>query len=54
MPEKKEMSAPQKALLKLGLARDIDHAMADAFSFDGSRCDRIVALLDGKIEGAQQ
>jgi RNA polymerase sigma-70 factor (ECF subfamily) len=32
-----------RGLLREGLARDIDHAMADAFSFDGARCDRIVA-----------
>lgn len=32
-----------RGLLREGLARDIDHALADAFSFDGARCDRIVA-----------
>lgn len=32
-----------RSLLREGLARDIDHALADAFSFDGARCDRIVA-----------
>lgn len=30
-------------LLSAGLARDIDIAFGDAFSFDGVRCDRIVA-----------
>jgi RNA polymerase sigma-70 factor (ECF subfamily) len=28
--------------LREALARDIDFAMEDAFSFDGARCDRIV------------
>ena len=32
-----------RGLLREGMARDIDHALADAFSFDGARCDRIVA-----------
>lgn len=34
-------------LLSQGLAKDIDIALEDAFSFDGERCDRIVAgVLD--------
>ena len=32
-----------RAQLREALARDIDFAMEDAFSFDGPRCDRIVA-----------
>lgn len=32
-----------RAQLREALARDIDFAMEDAFSFDGERCDRIVA-----------
>jgi RNA polymerase sigma-70 factor (ECF subfamily) len=32
-----------RALLREALARDFDHAAASAFSFDGLRCDRIVA-----------
>jgi len=32
-----------RSLLREGLSRDIDVALADAFSFDGERCDRIVA-----------
>jgi RNA polymerase sigma-70 factor, ECF subfamily len=32
-----------RGLLREGLAREFDHALADAFSFDGARCDRIVA-----------
>jgi len=34
-----------RGLLRERLARDIDLAMADAFSFDGERCDRIVAQV---------
>jgi len=37
-----------RSLLREGLSRDIDVAMGDAFSFDGERCDRIVAnVLQG-------
>ncbi len=32
-----------RGLLREGLSRDIDMAMADAFSFAGPRCDKIVA-----------
>ena len=31
-----------KGILREALARDVDHAMETAFSFDGERCDRIV------------
>jgi RNA polymerase sigma-70 factor (ECF subfamily) len=34
-----------RALLRQGLSRDFDCALADAFSFDGERCDRIVARV---------
>ena len=34
-----------RGLLREGLSRDIDVAMGDAFSFDGERCDRIVARV---------
>lgn len=42
-----------RSLLREGLSRDIDVAVGDAFSFDGTRCDRIVArvlasLADGR------
>lgn len=40
-----------RGLLREGLARDIDHAMADAFSFDGARCDRIVATVMARLNG---
>lgn len=32
-----------RSLLREGLSRDVDMALGDAFSFDGERCDRIVA-----------
>lgn len=32
-----------RGALREALARDFDHAVASAFSFDGARCDRIVA-----------
>ena len=32
-----------RAQLREGLSRDMDFALEDAFSFDGARCDRIVA-----------
>lgn len=34
-----------RSLLREGLSRDVDMAIADAFSFDGERCDRIVASV---------
>ena len=34
-----------RGLLREGLSRDIDVATSDAFSFDGARCDRIVARV---------
>lgn len=38
-----------RGLLREGLARDIDLAMADAFSFDGARCDRIVSAVMARL-----
>jgi RNA polymerase sigma-70 factor (ECF subfamily) len=32
-----------RGLLREALSREIDFAFEDAFSFDGERCDRIVA-----------
>ncbi|MBS0455811.1 MAG: RNA polymerase sigma factor [Proteobacteria bacterium] len=42
-----------RSLLREGLASQMDTATADAFSFDGARCDRIVAgvLARGRSEG---
>jgi len=34
-----------RSLLREGLSRDIDVAVGDAFSFDGARCNRIVARV---------
>ena len=44
-----------RSLLREGLAKDIDMTMADAFSFAGERCDRIVARVMTRLrlgEGA--
>ena len=38
-----------RGLLREGLARDVDLAIGDAFSFAGARCDRIVAGLLAKL-----
>ena len=38
-----------RSLLREALARDIDVATADAFAFDGARCDRIVAKVIEQI-----
>jgi RNA polymerase sigma-70 factor (ECF subfamily) len=37
-----------RGLLREALARDVDVALGDAFSFDGERCDRIVARVLAK------
>jgi RNA polymerase sigma-70 factor, ECF subfamily len=42
-----------RGLLREGLARDIDHALADAFSFDGARCDRIVRSVMAKLHDSR-
>jgi RNA polymerase sigma-70 factor (ECF subfamily) len=39
-----------RSLLREGLSREIDMAIADAFSFDGERCDRIVAGVLARLE----
>ena len=41
-----------RSLLREALAQDIDLAERDVFSFDGERCDRIVATLLARIEAA--
>lgn len=43
-----------RGLLRESLARDLDIAMADAFSFDGARCDRIVAGVMARLGDAAQ
>jgi RNA polymerase sigma-70 factor (ECF subfamily) len=39
-----------RALLREALARDMDMATVDVFSFDGKRCDRIVATALKRLE----
>ena len=39
-----------RALLRESLARDIDRTLEEAFSFDGARCDRIVARVLARIK----
>lgn len=41
-----------RGLLREGLAQEMDLALGDAFSFDGARCDRIVAGVLEKIRAA--
>jgi len=38
-----------RGLLREALARDLDHAVGSAFSFDGARCDRIVAAVLARL-----
>ena len=38
-----------RSLLREGLSRDVDVALGDAFSFDGARCDRIIANVLAKL-----
>ena len=38
-----------RGLLREGLSRDVDLALGDAFSFDGDRCDRIVASVLARL-----
>ena len=39
-----------RSLLREAIARDVDLAVEEAFSFDGARCDRIVAAVLARIE----
>jgi RNA polymerase sigma-70 factor, ECF subfamily len=39
-----------RGLLRESIARDVDTAVEEAFSFDGARCDRIVAAVLERIE----
>lgn len=43
-----------RGLLREGLARDIDLATGDAFSFDGARCDRIVAGVVSRLRAERE
>jgi RNA polymerase sigma-70 factor (ECF subfamily) len=40
-----------RSLLRESLSRDMDVAVGDAFSFDGARCDRIVAGVLASLAG---
>jgi len=40
-----------KALLRESLAREVDVVTLGAFSFAGSRCDRIVRQVLARLEG---
>jgi RNA polymerase sigma-70 factor (ECF subfamily) len=39
-----------RSLLRESLARDLDLAERDVFSFDGARCDRIVATVLARLD----
>ena len=41
-----------RGLLREALSKEIDLAYGDAFSFDGARCDRIVAAVLAKLEAS--
>lgn len=43
-----------RGLLREGLARDIDLAMGDAFSFDGDRCDRFVSGVLSRLRDERE
>jgi RNA polymerase sigma-70 factor (ECF subfamily) len=43
-----------RSLLREGLSRDLDLALGDAFSFDGTRCDRIVAHVLAELAATGQ
>lgn len=43
-----------RGLLREGLSRDLDTALGDAFSFDGQRCDRIVARVLASLGERQE
>ena len=42
-----------RSLMREGLSRDVDVAVGDAFSFDGERCDRIVASVRSGLAGGR-
>jgi RNA polymerase sigma-70 factor (ECF subfamily) len=43
-----------RSLLREGLARDVDHALEDAFPFAGARCDRTVARVLARLAESRQ
>jgi RNA polymerase sigma-70 factor (ECF subfamily) len=42
-----------RSMLRAALARDVDLAFEQAFSFDGARCDRIVASVLERLKSSQ-
>src|SRR5690606_8305105 len=42
-----------RSLLRESLSRDVDLGLGDAFSFDGERCDRIVAGVLARLAGVR-
>ena len=43
-----------RSMLREGLAREVDHALEDAFPFAGARCDRIVAQVLAQLAESSQ
>ena len=43
-----------RALMRGALERDLDHALGDAFGFDGERCDRIVGRVLAGLAQAER
>ena len=43
-----------RSLLREGLSQDLDMALSDAFSFDGERCNRIVAAVLSRLTGSER
>ena len=41
-----------RALMRVALEGDVDHALVEAFAFDGARCDRIVERVLCAFAGA--
>jgi RNA polymerase sigma-70 factor (ECF subfamily) len=39
-----------RAMLRSSLASQVDHAIEAAFSFDGARCDRVVAAVLARLD----
>lgn len=42
-----------RSMLRESLSREVDFALAEAFGFDGARCDRIVASVLGRVRPGQ-
>jgi RNA polymerase sigma-70 factor (ECF subfamily) len=42
-----------RGMLRSALASQFDHALEEAFSFDGARCDRVVAAVLARLDAAR-